>query len=155
MTVACGIRAILPRLEASVVEVLRQPLFRIGLASSFAGAGVKRYSAPMPVLSGCPIDPDLCVDFHAMEAMTPVAAYAFEDLREHMLGSLVGVALQPGEMLIVDNRKAVHGRTGFSPHYDGEDRWLRRCFAVADIRASHPMRYPASRVHRPLELAAH
>jgi L-asparagine oxygenase len=154
MTVACGIRAILPELDENVVDVLRQPLYRIRLASSFVGTGVKRYSAPMPVLSGCPLDPDLCVDFHAMEPMTPAAAYAFEELREQMLGSLVGIALQPGEMLIVDNRKAVHGRTGFSPRYDGEDRWLRRCFAVADIRASHPMRYPASRVHRPLELAA-
>jgi L-asparagine oxygenase len=153
MTVACGIRTVLPQLDAAVVKVLRQPLYRIRLASSFVGSGVTRYSAPMPVLSGCPQDPDLCVDFHAMEAMTPAAAYAFEDLREQMLASLVGVALQPGEMLIVDNRKAVHGRTGFTPRYDGADRWLRRCFAVADIRASHPMRYPASRVHRPLEIA--
>ncbi|HWF36014.1 MAG TPA: TauD/TfdA family dioxygenase [Solirubrobacteraceae bacterium] len=155
MTVACGIRAVLPDLDEAVLDVLRQPLYRIRLASSFVGNGVKRYSPPMPVLSGCPHDPELCVDFHAMEAMTPGAAYAFEDLRERMLDSLVGVALAPGEMLIVDNRKAVHGRTGFAPRYDGEDRWLRRCFAVADIRASHPMRYPASRVHRPLEIAVH
>jgi L-asparagine oxygenase len=155
MTVGCGIRTVLPQLDPAVIEALRQPLYRIRLASSFVGTGVQRYSAPMPVLSGCPLDPDLCVDFHAMEPMTEAAEDALEDLREKMLGSLVGVALQPGEMLIVDNRKAVHGRTGFSPRYDGEDRWLRRCFAVADIRASHPMRYPASRVHRPLELAAH
>lgn len=150
ITVACGIRAVLPRLEPEIVEVLRQPWYRIRLASSFVGPGVAAYSRPKPVLSGCPSDPDLCVDFHATEPVNEAARDALGALHRHMLGSLVGVVLQPGDMLIADNRKAVHGRTGFSPRYDGDDRWLRRCFAVTDIRASHPMRYPASRVHRPL-----
>lgn len=150
MTVACGVRTILPHLTPEVVEVLREPWFRIRLATSFVGADVTAYSRLMPVLSGCPSDPDLCVDMHATEPMNEAARDALEELRQRILGSLVGTALQPGDMLIVDNRKAVHGRTGFSPRYDSRDRWLRRCFAVADIRASHPMRYPASRVHRPL-----
>lgn len=151
MTVACGIRAVLAQLEPEVVGVLREPWYRIRLASSFAGADVTTYSRPKPVLSGCLTDPDLCVDFHATEPMNEMARDALEELRQHMFGSLVGVALEPGDMLIVDNRKAVHGRTAFSPRYDSRDRWLRRCFAVADIRMSHPMRYPASRVHRPLD----
>ncbi len=85
--------------------------------------------------------------------MIEVARLALAELREHLLGALVGTVLEPGDMLIVDNRKAVHGRTGFTPRYDGEDRWLRRCFTVSDIRASHPQLYPASRVHRPLTAA--
>jgi L-asparagine oxygenase len=150
MTVACGVRAVAPRLEPEHVQALRQPWYRIRLASSFVGTEHTAYSAPMAALSGCPSDPDLCADFHAMEPMTDEAAEAFEALRGLMQTSLVGVVLEPGDMLVIDNRKAVHGRTGFSPRYDGHDRWLRRCFAVADLRASHPHRYPDSRVHRPL-----
>jgi L-asparagine oxygenase len=153
MTVACGIRAVLPRLRPEVVDVLRMPWFRIKLATSFVGADLTAYSRLMPILSGSPRDPDMCVDLHATEPANEAARHALADLRRAILGSLVGAALQPGDMLIVDNRKAVHGRTGFTPRYDGQDRWLRRCFAVADIRGSHPMRYPGSRVHRPLDEA--
>jgi|SRR5579871_3711636 len=154
ITVASGIRVVLPRLEPEVVQVLYQPWYRIKLASSFVGTRVTAFSRPNPVLSGCPSDPDLCVDFHGIEPLNDVARQALEELRHHILGSLVGVVLEPGDMLIVDNRKAVHGRTDFSPRYDGHDRWLRRCFAVADIRRSQPMRYRSSRVHRPLHASA-
>ena len=150
LTVACGIRAVLPHLRPDVLDVLRMPWFRVKLATSFVGADVTEYSRLMPVLTGCPSDPDVCVDLHATEPTTPAARHALGELRRALLGSLVGTALQPGDLLIVDNRKAVHGRTGFIPRYDGRDRWLRRCFAVADIRGSNPMRYPGSRVHRPL-----
>ena len=50
--------------------------------------------------------------------------------------------------------EAVVSEEGFSPRYDGQDRWLRRCFAVADIRAARSQLRPASRVHRALEVAA-
>jgi L-asparagine oxygenase len=150
LTVACGIRAALPALETHDVVALRQPWFRIRVSSSFTGRAGVNYSAPMPVLSGSTADPDLCVDFHAMEAITPEGADALAALRCSMLGSLVGAVLEPGDMLIVDNRKAVHGRTDFRPRYDSQDRWLRRCFAVTDIRASDWARPPSSRVHQPL-----
>jgi L-asparagine oxygenase len=150
LTVASGIRAALPALGAGDVAALRQPWFRIRVSSSFTGPDRVSYSARMPVLSGSAADPDLCVDFHAMEAITPEGADALAALRCSMLDTLVGAVLEPGDMLIVDNRKAVHGRTDFRPRYDSQDRWLRRCFAVTDIRASDWARPPASRVHQPL-----
>jgi L-asparagine oxygenase len=150
LTVASGIRAALPALEARHVVALRQPWFRIRVSSSFTGLAGVGYSATMAVLSGAPADPDLCVDFHAMEAITEEGACALAALRSSMLGSLVGMVLEPGDMLIIDNRKAVHGRSDFRPRYDSQDRWLRRCFAVTDIRASDWARPPSSRVHQPL-----
>lgn len=38
----------------------------------------------------------------------------------------VTVALAPGELLLVDNDVAVHGRVPFTARYDGTDRWLKR-----------------------------
>lgn len=38
--------------------------------------------------------------------------------------------LCPGEIIFVDNRFAVHGRSPFFPKYDGKDRFLIRCFAT-------------------------
>jgi L-asparagine oxygenase len=152
LTVASSVRAALPGLAPDVREALRRPWFRVRLSSSFTGPGpvLAVYSDPAPALSGADDDPDLCVDFHATEPLNSRAAAALESLRSAMLAELVGVALEPGDLLLVDNRKAVHGRTSFRPRYDGRDRWLRRCFVVTDIRNSSPLRYPGSRVHRPI-----
>jgi L-asparagine oxygenase len=150
VTLAAGIRSALPRIGTDHLAELQEPKFRVRLSSSFVGTNSDAYSPPMPILTGNPRDPDLCVDFHATEALTKSASAALESLRRHLLGSLTGATLEPGDLLIIDNRKAVHGRTGFTPRYDGQDRWLRRCFAVADIRASNPLLYPHSRVHVPL-----
>lgn len=36
------------------------------------------------------------------------------------------VPLQQGDILLIDNDVAVHGRMPFQPRYDGTDRWLKR-----------------------------
>jgi hypothetical protein len=41
--------------------------------------------------------------------------------------------LQPGDIIFIDNNRAVHGRSSFSPKYDGKDRFLIRCFAAFDL----------------------
>ncbi|MEU2792831.1 TauD/TfdA family dioxygenase [Streptomyces sp. NPDC007100] len=150
----------LPRLSAECVRVLRRPLFRIHLSSSFGGstgtgtaAGAGVVSPPLPVLSGPATDPEIVADFHAMEPLDETAARAFDELREAMLAVLVGTVLEAGDLIVVDNRAAVHGRTAFRPRYDGRDRWLRRCFAVADLRPSRAVRAPGSQVCAPLRPA--
>jgi alpha-ketoglutarate-dependent taurine dioxygenase len=46
------------------------------------------------------------------------------------------VALEAGDLLIVDNAVAVHGRTPFTARFDGADRWLQRTFVVGDLAPS-------------------
>jgi L-asparagine oxygenase len=150
-TVSASVKSVLPRLSEPTLRALREPIYRIRFSTSFVGLdGPAQYSPPLPVLSGAPDDPDLCVDFHAMEPMRPDGAAAFQTLREAMTTTLIGVVLEPGDLFVVDNRVAVHGRTSFVPRYDGGDRWLRRCFAVADLRPSRGLRGHASRVCSPL-----
>jgi hypothetical protein len=38
----------------------------------------------------------------------------------------VDVALEQGDVLVIDNDVAVHGRVPFQARYDGTDRWLKR-----------------------------
>ncbi|MEU7150198.1 TauD/TfdA family dioxygenase [Streptomyces sp. NPDC045456] len=150
----------LPRLSAECVRVLRRPLFRIHLSSSFGGPGAGKQgtgtgtgvvSPPLPVLSGPDSDPEIVADFHAMEPLDETAERAFGELRDAMLAVLDGAVLEAGDLIVVDNRTAVHGRTAFRPRYDGQDRWLRRCFAVADLRPSRAARAPGSQVCAPLK----
>lgn len=41
------------------------------------------------------------------------------------------VALEPGDVLVVDNNTTVHGREPFDARYDGTDRWLKRVLVRA------------------------
>src|SRR5918998_2887925 len=65
-------------------------------------------------------------------AYTPLeqADEAFRAAYEWLSGELervaVDVALGAGQVLVVDNDVAVHGRQPFQARYDGTDRWLKR-----------------------------
>ncbi|MEJ3748500.1 TauD/TfdA family dioxygenase [Actinomycetes bacterium KLBMP 9797] len=149
-TLTGAVGPVLPRLSRVCLDVLRRPLFRIRYSSSFAHLGAGGFSDPVAVLSGPVDDPELVADFHAMEPLSLEARWALEELETVLTSSLTSVPPQDGALLVVDNRRAVHGRTAFTPRYDGADRWLRRCFAVADLGRSRGFRTPGSRVCAPL-----
>ncbi|MFF5857872.1 hypothetical protein ACFY8B_19925 [Streptomyces sp. NPDC012751] len=140
----------LPLLSAPTAAVLRQPRFRLRVSSSFGDGSTDLLTGPLPVLSGTADAPDLLADFHAMEGVDQEARAALEEIKSAFLATLRGGVLERGDLLVVDNRTAIHGRSQFAARHDGTDRWLRRCFAVTDIRASRAARPAGSRVCRPL-----
>ncbi|WP_257449735.1 TauD/TfdA family dioxygenase [Archangium lipolyticum] len=48
--------------------------------------------------------------------------------------------LMPGDLCLIDNYRAVHGRKPFRARFDGNDRWLKRIFVTADLRKSSSLR---------------
>lgn len=141
-TLGCGIRRVLPLIPDDTLEVLREPRFQVAFSSSFTKGEDGWWSRPLAVLSGPGPDPTLTVDFHGMVGLDPEAQTALDGLRNLFLDNLVGAVLEPGQLMIVDNRLAVHGRTSFTPRFDEGDRWLRRCFSLSSIRdASSQIEY--------------
>jgi hypothetical protein len=59
---------------------------------------------------------------------------AYGTLGEALEKSSVTVGIEPGDILLIDNDLAVHGRAPFRPRYDGTDRWLKRL----QLRLSRP-----------------
>lgn len=97
---------------------------------------------PGPVLSGDPEAPFVCIDPAFMPRdIDPEALAALDSLISSVDSELRDVALAPGELLIVDNKRAVHGRRPFTARYDGTDRWLRRINVMADLRKAEGRRY--------------
>ena len=43
------------------------------------------------------------------------------------------VVLEPGDMLLINNKKLVHGRSSFNPKFDGNDRFIIRSFIMNKI----------------------
>jgi alpha-ketoglutarate-dependent taurine dioxygenase len=101
-----------------------------------------------PVLSGDSQSPYIRFDPYSMERPdTHEACSAFDYLIRVIDESLTGVALQPGDLLFIDNYKTVHGRSSFEARFDGTDRWLKRVNITRDLRKSRGVRNTqASRV---------
>ncbi len=154
LTVVGDVRSALSELPVKTVHQLRQPVYHVRLSTSFVAPGAPRYSDMMPALAGPSHDPEICVGFTATDSTTAGGTRALDALFNVVSRNLTGVILDRADLLIVDNLRAVHGRTGFTPRYDGTDRWLRRCFVVADIHRSRAVRKPGSRVCDPYILGA-
>ncbi|MFJ4677255.1 guanitoxin biosynthesis L-enduracididine beta-hydroxylase GntD [Kitasatospora sp. NPDC088783] len=87
------------------------------------------------VLSGDPDAPNVRIDPAFMpRELQGDAAEALDEIIDQIDVQLRDVVLVPGELLIVDNKRAVHGRRPFAARYDGTDRWLRRINVLADLR---------------------
>lgn len=152
-------------LPPDAVKVLMEPRFpirpdeshRIDIEDDLDGAAAamrrsyawieQRHREPerIAVLFGDPASPYLRLDPFFMEPTEddPEATAALRVLTEALDRRLTRVALAPGEVLFVDNYRAVHGRESFRARYDGRDRWLKRLNVTRDLRKSRDARLAA------------
>jgi L-asparagine oxygenase len=135
-TTLASVRAVLPHLDPAMAELLAQPLFTTRADESYVGGRPTQRSLPQPVITGPQGQEQICFDADLMEGTTPEAAAALAHLAEVTAEHHGAVCLEAGDLLIVDNTLAVHGRSPFTPRFDGYDRWLQRTFVVADLSAS-------------------
>jgi L-asparagine oxygenase len=139
-----GLRtACLRRAYPHLGDRCREALFRADFVTarppSF-GTALNAAAEPHAVLSGSPDDPDVVVDFAATTPATSAAGTALRELESALNAQALTLRLAPGELAIVDNNVALHGRTAFAPRYDGRDRWLQRSFVLRDLRRSRACR---------------
>ena len=137
LRISC-VRNMLSALSGRTKAALAKPEFTTDAPPSFGSGPSTRVIHP--VLSGAPDDPDIRVDFAATRALTDDARRALAELGEVVDHSARTAFIQPGDLAIVDNRVALHGRSAFRPRYDGADRWLQRSFAFTDLRRSRSLR---------------
>lgn len=123
--------------------VLFEKLFRTGIDFSFGSPNGTRANGPLgSVFSGDRFAPDVRLDPDLMMGLGADAQAALETIAAAAHRCKSSVRLRPGDLLIIDNRKAIHGRTSFVPRYDGKDRWLQRLYTLRSLngpmeRGSH------------------
>jgi len=135
-TTLSSVHELLPQLPPELVQVLSEPRFRTAVDESYLDGRRNTMSAPMPVLSGDPSRPSMVFDADLMVGTDELANEALRALAEATTQCHTSIALEAGDLLVVDNNTAVHGRTPFTPRFDGTDRWLQRTFVVADLTPS-------------------
>jgi L-asparagine oxygenase len=126
-------RDLLGLLDAGTIEALQKPEFQMRVPYSFTG--VDAWSAEGAILRGPLSQPELWYDRDGMRGVTPEARAALERLDAAAADPRVQRAgvLQPGDIVVLDNRKTVHGRKPFTPKWDGKDRWLHRVYIHRDL----------------------
>jgi L-asparagine oxygenase len=153
LTTLSSVERMLPLLSPSALEILRMPRFRTTVDESFlVGSGLVGpiWEWPITAMSG-PVDrPRLRVDFAETQGLDGEAQSALDELAVVAAGVAQGIALEPGDLLCIDNHRAFHGRTIFQPRYDGEDRWLLRSFITKDLSRSEDVRPNDGRVIEPV-----
>jgi len=100
---------------------------------------------PTAVLFGDPRNPYLRIDPFFMDAIPgdALAERALKTIVEQLEAALADFLLLPGDVGIIDNYQAVHGRRAFKARYDGTDRWLKKIVVSRDLRKSRAARATA------------
>lgn len=143
-TVLASTAMLLPLLDRRTLAVLSEPRFSTTVDGSFLrGSGLDHpiVVGPIKVLDGSPQRPRIRCDFAETKGLDSEAQAALDLLYRVACDAILEVRLEAGDLLLIDNHDAFHGRTSFNRHGDGTDRWLLRTFISKDLSRS--------RVHRP------
>ncbi|MEU8957537.1 guanitoxin biosynthesis L-enduracididine beta-hydroxylase GntD [Streptomyces sp. NPDC048518] len=101
---------------------------------------------PVAVLFGAAESPYLRIDPFFMRCVDgdAEAERALKELVTELERAQQDVVVEAGNLLVVDNYLAVHGRRAFTARYDGTDRWLQKAVVTRDLRRSRSARESAA-----------
>lgn len=138
-TTLSPIEGMLPLLSDNAIEVLREPRFKTTVDTSFLrgmGRDDPIYASPIRVFTGSADRPRIRADFAETSGTDRGAQAALDELRRAAEKMAIMICLGPGDLLLVNNNHAFHGRTPFRARWDGADRWLLRTSITRDLSRS-------------------
>ncbi|MFF3967319.1 TauD/TfdA family dioxygenase [Streptomyces griseorubiginosus] len=138
-TTAASIRKV--RLDADDIALLSRPVLPILPDDAYAEARAFAGEPPkVPTLWQTETGPTLRYDpaYTPLDEAPADHRAAYDRLTAELERVSVAVALEPGDVLVVDNDMVVHGRVPFRARYDGTDRWLKRASVRVPGRRSRP-----------------
>lgn len=146
--VAC-IRQALPLLSKDVIDELRKPNFSFAYDLSFGNLlGKNNRLKNSAVLEGDLSDPYMTYDSDLITPLNEKSSSALGELDMALRSTMKEILLEPGDLIVIDNRRTSHSRTKFKAYFDGYDRWLQRAFIKQDIdivRKRFPEQVPVIR----------
>ncbi|PHQ65332.1 MAG: hypothetical protein COB99_04585 [Sulfurimonas sp.] len=128
------VEEVLKELDKKYIERLFKPIYKTGIDHVFGNMTTERGNGPIkPVLYGDHNRPYFRYDQDLMVGVTEEAKEALDELEIVLNRVKQSICLEPGELLVLDNRRVVHGRSLFKPKFDGKDRWLQRAKVKCDL----------------------
>ncbi|MFE7315954.1 MULTISPECIES: TauD/TfdA family dioxygenase [unclassified Streptomyces] len=134
-TRVASVREAEPLLTDREREVLQSVRFQSAYPTSFSRHidGPRPTTGLHPVLFGRSPQSFMRFNAHNTVATDAEGEAALRALSRALESVRHDVILAPGDLVLVDNHIAAHGRSSFTPCYDGKDRWLRRCYSLRAV----------------------
>ncbi|WP_444919010.1 hypothetical protein [Microbulbifer sp. JMSA003] len=124
---------VLSLLDNHTVEVLMMPIFKIKRPDSFTTGNKNNVIEQKPILEKDNYGNYVSrFDAHRVFSDYDVGNSAIEAFTRASLCDDVinNFYMKPGELLLFKNKRVLHSRKGFTPRFDGKDRWLIRVFGL-------------------------
>ncbi len=135
-TTLASVHDIMDQLSDDIVELMFEPRYRTAVDASFLAGRLNEFGPVMPLVSGTRTEPTFVFDADLTVGVDAVADNVLDEIRSAIAVVETFVVLEAGDLLVVDNNVAVHGRSPFTARFDGTDRWLQRSFVVTDLAPS-------------------
>lgn len=131
-TLVSDLCKVLAELDEETILELEKDQFRAAIDYSFGNFNWDKYT---PIAEPIIYQDRTRVTYeHFMIANSPEGQKALEKMTYAVRKVQEKILLQPGDLLIIDNKRAIHGRTAFRMYGDGHDRWLQRMYISIDER---------------------
>jgi L-asparagine oxygenase len=135
-TTLASVHDVLDDLPDDVTSAMFEPRYRTAVDASFLDGRRNELGVPRPLVSGTRAEPTFVFDADLTVGIDSFAQHVVDEVRQAAGRCQTSVVLEPGDLLVIDNNVAVHGRSPFAARFDGYDRWLQRTFVVADLAPS-------------------
>ena len=143
------VNTILENLNKEEINLLWQPLWKIGVDLSFKLNNNNFIEGdirgPISILYGSKDNPQLIFDQDLMTGITEESNNIIKKIINIYYNHRIGYNLKSGDIILINNRNTVHGRSIFNPKYDGYDRFLIRCFATRNYKKTSYARLEGGR----------
>jgi hypothetical protein len=135
-TTLVSVHDLIDHLGDDVVDAMFEPRFRTAVDASFLDGRPNALGPARPLISGTRDEPTFVFDADLTVGIDGAAEDVLVAVRSAIDELTTHVVLERGDLLVVDNNVAIHGRTPFKARFDGTDRWLQRSFVVTDLAPS-------------------
>lgn len=121
---------IVAAVSAETLDALQQPAYTTGVDESYweHKESCEWRTDPHPILWKEDEVWRVRFDADLTAPLCPAQQTSFERVVSLIRDLQKPTVLQPGDLVVFDNSRVVHGRRSFTPTYNGMDRWLLRTF---------------------------
>lgn len=136
VTTYCNLSDILKQLDLHTRRVLKQKWFTTGIDLSFRTNNEPDQEIPISIVGESDNMLTLTYDELLIKGINDLAKEALKKVGEAIKNCTQEIVLKTGDLLVIDNRKTIHGRKPFQPKYDGTDRWVQRMLVRKNLPPS-------------------
>ena len=122
-------------LSPASIEQLYTASFCIRFSYSFSKKLTdEEWSIPRPIFTGKFDNPQIRVKFGVTKGINSRAQSALDELIAKSCDENLAysVNLEKGDLIILSNKRAIHGRSKFQAQFNRNDRWLHRVYTFSD-----------------------